>query len=88
MKTSTKERREYLFRPESHAVVSWFTPINLLPAPDRDGPSETLLLPLLRCQAGVVLPMRGDASDEVVHLGAQPDAAVGVHGADLLRAPK
>lgn len=44
---------------------------------------EAPLLPLLRREAGVVLPIRGDVL-EVMHLVLQPHAAVGVHGADLV----
>ena len=56
-----------------------FTPSNRIPAPGGVRPLETPLLPLLRRHARVVLPVGGDVG-EVVHLGVEADAAVGVHG--------
>jgi hypothetical protein len=68
----------------AHAVacfISSHTPSDRLPAPSRSRPFETPLLPLLRRQAGVILPFCGFIL-EVRHLILQPDAAVGVDGAD------
>jgi len=62
---------------------SRLTPTYGIPAPSRVRPLESTLLPSLRRQARVVLPVRGEVL-EIVHLGVQPNAAVGVDGADLL----
>jgi len=63
---------------------SRLTPTYGIPAPSRVRPLESTLLPRLRCQARVVLPVRGKVL-EIVHLVVHPNAAVGVDGADLLR---